>query len=71
MSKKTKRVVRFYFHSWLDIVVETKANAQEDELIEAAKAKYDNGEYSLSDIEHEDEGAKEVTEHYRQNNIPF
>ena len=69
-EKKTKRVIRFYQRSWVDIVVEVDAEASEEEVFEKASERYNNGEYDDSDTDFENTDYTDVTDYYKENELP-
>ena len=69
-EKKTKRVIRFYQRSWVDIVVEVDAEASEEEVFEKASERYNNGEYDDSDTDFENTDYTDVTDYYKENGLP-
>lgn len=65
-----KRVIRFYQRSWVDIVVDVPDTADDEEVYEAANERYNNGEYDDSDTDFENTDYTDVTDYYKENNIP-
>lgn len=65
-----KRVIRFYQKSWVDIVVDVPDTADDEEVYEAANERYNNGDYDDSDTDFENTDYTDVTDYYKENNIP-
>ena len=67
---KVKKVIRFYQRSWVDIIVEVDADADDEEVYELASERYNNGEYDDSDTDFENTNYEDVTDYYKENELP-
>lgn len=63
-----KHVIRFHQHAWVDIVVEAD---NDEEAMEIAFEKYNNGCYDDSDTDFENTYTEDVTGHYDDNCINY
>lgn len=70
--KKVTRVYRFYAHTWADVIVEGDANTTDEEFLEIASDKYNEGDYTYDDTAFENDDVEEITDYLKENNIhPF
>lgn len=66
-----KRVYRFHAHVWTDVVVEVDDNMSDDECLELAADKYNEGDYESQDDNFENTDCEEITDYYEENEIPY
>ena len=70
--KMVKRVYRFHAHSWTDVIIEVPANMDDDEAMEVASDKYNDGDYEYDAEDFENTDVEEVTDYYKEDKIyPF
>lgn len=70
--KPTKRVYRFHAHSWVDVVVDVADDMTDEECLDIAMDKYNNGDYATDLSNFENTDVEEITDYLKENKIyPF
>ncbi len=70
--KPIKRVYRFHAHSWVDVVVDATDGMTDEECLDIAEDKYNEGYYESDPSNFENTDVEEITDYLKENKIyPF